>query len=390
MKDFLYVVRERRGAFAAVLLAGLVLNGGMILLNPLFLKYAFDEGVMKADFRRFALMLAGFILVATVTRFLNLLCALRVQALKNDAAKHLSGRMLAAYYRQPYRAVLSEGSGYFASRILDEPLTASAAAVDIVLEISGAAVSFVLSFGLVACLSLPATTALALTVPFLLLLAAKYLGAIRRHAGDEKENESRLRGLVMKATQAYRTVNLFGLEADVSGRMGAQFDGLAASVYARARTSGVQNTLASVLMSYGEVLVTVVCGYEMIRGRMTFGGYMAFMSVFWMAVGHMRVLVNKVPDAARNRAAIDRLRGFEASLESSPFAPARRFLGSRPLRRRRRARAPLRTQRHGQVHDRQHPLRLPGAAGRTRAHRRRREDECLREPASLRSGNPTG
>lgn len=322
MKDFLYAVRGRRGAFAAVLVAGVVLNGGMTVLNPLFLKYAFDEGVMKSDFRRFAFLLAGFIALATLTRFLNLLCALRVQALKNDAAKDLSARMLKAYYRQPYRSVLAEGSGYFSSRIVDEPLAASASAIDLALELSGAAVSFLLAFALVASLSLPATAALALTVPFLLLLAARYRAAIKRHAGDEKENESRLRALVVKAAQAYRTVNLFGLEAGVAGRHGGAFAALGASVLARTRASGVQNTLASVLMSYGEVLVTLVCGYEMIRGRMTFGGYMAFMSAFWMAVGHMRVLVNKFPEAARNRAAIERLRAFEASAESSPSAPA--------------------------------------------------------------------
>lgn len=313
MKDFLYVARRRRAAFAGAMLASLVLNCGMTLLNPLFLKYVFDEGVMKADFRRFALMLVGFIALATVARFLSLRCSLRVQELKNGAARDLSVRMLAAYYRQPYRSVLAEGSGYFASRIFDEPLAAAGASVELLLEVSSAALSFLISFAIVASLSLPATGALALTVPFLLLLAAKYRDAIKRHSGDEKENEGRLRALVAKAAKAYRTVNLFGLEGGVRSGLGAGFDAYAASVYARARATGVQGTLAAVLLSYGEVLVTLACGYEMIRGRMTFGGYMAFMSAFWMAVGHMRALVAKVPEAARNRAAIERLRAFEGA-----------------------------------------------------------------------------
>lgn len=319
MKDFLYAVRGRRGAFLTVLLAGLVLNGGMTLLNPLFLKFSFDEGVMKGDFRRFALLLVGFIALATVTRGLNLLCSLRVRALKNAAAKELSSRMLRAYYRQPYRTVLSQGSGYFSSRILDEPAAAAEAAVDLALELSVSALSFVLSVGLVASLSLPATAALALSVPFLMMLAARYRTVIKRHAADEKENESRLRGLVVKAAQAYRTVNLFGLENGVASRLGAGHDAFYASVTARTKAAGVQSTLSSILMSYGEVLVTLVCGYEMIRGRMTFGGYMAFMSAFWMAVGQMRSLIGKLPEAARNRAAIERLRAFEASLEAAPL-----------------------------------------------------------------------
>lgn len=319
MKDFLYAVRGRRGAFLAVLLAGLALNGGMTLLNPLFLKYSFDEGVMRGDFRRFALLLVGFIALATVTRGLNLLCALRVRALKNAAAKELSSRMLRAYYRQPYRTVLSQGSGYFSSRILDEPAAAAEAAIDLALELSVSALSFVLSVGLVASLSLPATAALALSVPFLMILAARYRAVIKRHAADEKENASRLRGLVVKAAQAYRTVNLFGLEDGVTARLGAGHDAFYASVTARAKAAGTQSALSSILMSYGEVLVTLVCGYEMIRGRMTFGGYMAFMSAFWTAVGQMRALIGKLPEAARNRAAIERLRAFEAPLETPPL-----------------------------------------------------------------------
>lgn len=324
MNDLLYAVRGRRAELARVLLSGLTLTGVMTVLNPLFLKYSFDEGIMRADFRRFAALVIGFVLFGTVVRYLALLASLRVQRLKNETASELSSRMLAAYYRQPFVRILEQGSGYFASRIVDEPIAASATAVDLALEMTTAASSFLFALALLSSLSLRASTALAVSVPVLLFLAARRRGAVGLRAGEEKEREGHLRALAAKAADAYRTVNLFGLEAATSERLRASFGRYAAGVEARARVAGEHNTAAAVLMSYGEVLVTLVCGHEMIAGRMTFGGFMAFMSAFWGAVGHARVLVNKQTDLARARALIARLQEFEGAAGARPeFAAGR-------------------------------------------------------------------
>lgn len=322
MRDFLFVIRGRSASFAGVMAVGLALHGGMTALNPLFLKYAFDECVTKADFRSFALILGGVVLLATAARFLSLACGLSAQALKSGAARDLAGRMLTAYYRQPHDTVLAEGPGYFSSRILDEPIAAANAAVDLTLDLSGSAVCFVVSACVVAALSPAATATLAATVPLFYLLAARYGDAIKRHAGDEKDSEGRMRAFVTRAAQAHRTVTAFGLESGVAGRLRTGFDALASSVYGRVRASGVQNTLASVLMSYAELLVMLVCGYEMIRGRMTFGGFMAFMTAFWAAVGHLRTLIGKAPEVVRARAAVERLRRFEAAAPPPSPCPA--------------------------------------------------------------------
>lgn len=318
MRDLFYAVRGRRVELARVLLSGLTLTGTMTVLNPLFLKYAFDECIMRADFRHFAALTIGFVLFSTVVRYLSLGCSLRVQRLKNEVASEISSRMLAAHYRQPYARILEQGSGYFASRIVDEPIAAAAAAMDLALELTIASSSFLFALALLSSLSLRASAALAVSVPVLLVLAARRRGAVGLRAGEEKEREGLLRALAAKAADAYRTVNLFGLEAATAARLRASFGSYAAGVEARARVAGEHNTAAAVLMSYGEVLVTLVCGHEMIAGRMTFGGFMAFMSAFWGAVGHARVLVNKQTDLARARALIARLREFEAVARVRP------------------------------------------------------------------------
>lgn len=322
MNDLFHVIGDRRMKLAGVVLAGVALNGVMTILNPLFLKHSFDEAIMRSDFRHFVALTISFVLFSTVVRYLSLTCSLRIQRLKNETAAELSSRMLAAHYRQPYARILEQGSGYFASRIVDEPIAASGSAVDLAHELAIAVSSFLVALILLSSLSLRASAALAVSVPVLLVLAARRRAEVGIRAGEEKEQEGLLRALAAKAADGYRTVNLFGLGAATAERLSASFGGYATSVEARARVVGEHNTAAAVLMSYGEVLVTLVCGYEMIAGRMTFGGFMAFMSAFWGAVGHARVLVNKQTDLARARALISRLREFEAVAEARPKSAA--------------------------------------------------------------------
>ena len=51
------------------------------------------------------------------------------------------------------------------------------------------------------------------------------------------------------------------------------------------------------------------------HGRMTFGGFMAFMSAFWTAVNSMRTLAQKVPELARQGALVERIRVFLSAPE---------------------------------------------------------------------------
>jgi ABC-type multidrug transport system fused ATPase/permease subunit len=322
MKSFLYVVKGREGTYAALLAAALILSGTMVVLNPLFLKFAFEECLIRGEFGRFALSLGGFVALATAFRFLTLLCALRVQRLKNDAAKALSARMVDAFYRTPYRRILEEGAGYHSSRMVDEPQWAAATTIELSMDLAMAAFSFALAAAVLGSLSLPATAALAATVPPLHWLASRYGRDIRKHSTQEKEGEGRLRAVATRAAESYRTVNGFELNALVRGKLGEAFDAHASSVQARLTATGLQTTMSTVLMSHGELLVTLVCGYEMARGRMSFGGYMAFMTAFWSAASQLRTLINRLPETARVGAALDRLQAFEDAAEGVPVAAA--------------------------------------------------------------------
>lgn len=312
LKNLRRIVRPYTKPFALALASAICMDAVMTLLNPLLLKYIFDEGVIKKDFRLFMGVTVAFMVLATAFRLFSLWNGLFVQDLKNKTLKRLIGSMLGSYYRLPYLQVVKNTTGYYTSRVYDEPLAASSAAIDLSFSVSSAAVSFVVALGVIIFLSLKATLALALTVPFLVIISNRYRAAIKKHSRDEKEGEGELRGVLNVATESYRTVNIFGLQAAVLAQINGRFDKYIASLSGRIKSSAKHNTFATIFMSYGEMLVMMACGYAILKGDMSFGGFMAFMNAFWLAVGNMRTLVQKIPELSKNSIALQRLAEFSA------------------------------------------------------------------------------
>jgi ATP-binding cassette subfamily B protein len=304
------IVRPYTTSFTLALAGVVAMDAVMSLLNPLLLKYIFDEGVIKKDFRLFIVVTVGFMILATLFRLFSLWNNLYVQDLKNRILKRLIGSMLESYYKMPYIQVMKNKTGYYTSRIYDEPLSASSTAIDLAFAVCPAAVSFLVAFGVVVFLSIKATFALVLTVPFLIMLANKYHSEIKQHSRDEKEGEGELRGVITGSAESYRTVNLFGLHSAVLSKINEKFEKYTTSLNARVRNSAKHNTYGAIFMSYGEMLVIIVCGYAILKGEMSFGGFMAFMNAFWLAVGNMRTLVQKIPEFSRNSMALHRLAEF--------------------------------------------------------------------------------
>lgn len=322
IKHLRLLVKPHTFSFVLALASVLVMEGMMTLLNPLLLKYIFDEGVIKKDFKLFLLVTGGFMVLATLFRLFSLWNALYVQDLKNKVLQRLIERLLGSYYEMPYIHVLKNNAGYYSSRIYDEPLSASSASIDLSFSVTSAAISFVVAFGLIIFLSFKATVALILTVPILIVLSNKYRSAIKKHSRDEKEGEGELRGVITAAAESYRTVNLFNLQTSVFSIVREKFNKYATSLNARVNNSAKHNTFAAIFMSYGEMLVIIVCGYAILKGEMSFGGFMAFMNAFWLAVGNMRTLIQKLPELSKNSIALERLEEFSSLAGSAAIAPA--------------------------------------------------------------------
>lgn len=318
MKGLLFLFRRRPGRALKTLAAGLVVNVGMALLTPLFLRHLFDRCVAQKDMTLLAGLLAFFAVLATGWRLLNYLQTLEVHRLKRDVLDGLVTELMAKHFR------LATGGtrlapGHHASRIFDEPLAAASTAVDLTLLLASSAASLAAALVLLAHLSLEMTLVLGLCVPALDRLARVFGAAVKAHADAEKEEEGLLRGFVSRSAAAARLVRIFELAPAVDRGLRARLDAHAERSFERVRATGRHNAFSAILLSHAEMLVIVLCGYEMMRGRMTFGGFMAFMSAFWTAAGSLRAITQRLPDLSKNEALVERI---ERAL-GAPEAPSR-------------------------------------------------------------------
>jgi ABC-type multidrug transport system fused ATPase/permease subunit len=307
----LYVIEDHKSAFFLALLFGLLSNAFISLANPLALKYLFDEGIIRKNFTLFASLGLAFVAIFTLWRLGVLWSRLFVQRLKNKILVSLSLRMLGRYYNIPYREIITRDNGYFLSRVYDEVNTAVLPIVDCLLGLFNAIVSFSVALAVVLFLSWRATLVLICVIPIVYWLSRRFGSKIKDQSKLEKEEEAKLRGVLGRALGSYKITKTFDLYEGIYSKTSQQIGRFVDVFYSRFRTATVYQTLSGMFMSYAETAVLIAAGYEILVGRMSFGGFMGFMNAFWFVIGASKDVFERIPELSRLVGAVERLIEFQ-------------------------------------------------------------------------------
>lgn len=307
-----YVIEGNKKKFAFAVTIGLLSNAFISITNPLTLKYLFDEGVIRGDFRLFVILGISFVVIFTFWRIWVYFYRTYVQKLKVSVNKKICLRMLNKYYELPYNEVLKKEQGYFLSRVYDEVVSTSQPTIDAFLSLFNTLISLVGGAIIVLSMSWRASLTITFAIPLIYLVSRKFGNKIKGQSKVEKEEEAKLRGLLGRTINSYKPLRVFNLKTKVFEKIEDVFDKYAEAYTSRFRTGARYETINGTLMSYAETLAIIGAGYEMLVGRMSFGGYMAFMTAYWTVIGAVRSLFNLVPELSRLCGSVERLKEFEA------------------------------------------------------------------------------
>lgn len=303
--------------FLVAVVWGFINTALFAVLSPLALKYLFDEGIAKQNFRLFIAVGVGSLVAFTVLRVSELLYNLFAQRLKNIVLSRTVFKMLRSYFSFPYREILRRGEGYFVSRIYDESKSATEPVTDTVLGVVQATAMITGGGVIVLALSWQLTAVVA-AVTFVLLYESSVFGRrILRQSSVEQEEEARLRAIVTDMTGAYKTARMFNLVERGMTAVATQLEPFQSVLYERFKTAKKYNTLSGIFLSWAELAVVIGGGYAVLVGSMTFGGFMAFMNAYWVAVNGLRQLVESIPALSQLGASIDRVLEFEGQVVGS-------------------------------------------------------------------------
>ena len=278
--------------------------------HPLLIKYIFDEGVLRSDFGRFLTFAVAYLVFGLLTNLAGAATAMWARSLENRIVAKTSRELLGAYYAKEYESVLVNGHGYFINRIYGDVQDGFIPALRLIQSSASQVMLVIASSAILIYLSWRAFLILGVLVPISMVLGSVLGKRIKALTSQEREQQGGVLAFLTQALGAFRIVNGFELEAPTvagfDGRLGAY---LVTSYrrYKIARTFQALNDSAMVISDFLSVFVGALF---VLRGALTFGGYLAFVNTFWRAVTTTMQLLNQVPEFQRLGVITDRVAAF--------------------------------------------------------------------------------
>ncbi|MCD9189246.1 MAG: ABC transporter ATP-binding protein/permease [Pyrinomonadaceae bacterium] len=306
-----YVVKGNEGKFALVLISSVLANAFVMAFSPFVMKFIFDEGIIRGDFRSFIILAVVSVLVFTLWRIWVYLNRLYVQKLKVEISGQISKRLISKYYEISYNEVSRNDSGYFVSRIYDEAASTCHPTIDTFISLFSSIATLIVATFVVLAMSWRASLSIVAAFPLIYLVTRTYANKIKNLSKDENEKQAVLKGVITKSVNSFKFVNVFNLKSTVLEKIGGYYDKYAEATILRFRSASKYETINGTLMSYTETIATIGAGYEILVGRMTFGSFMGFMQAYWGVIGSVRGLFGLIPELSRLTGAVERLMEFE-------------------------------------------------------------------------------
>ncbi len=290
------LLRQFRVEYFGLVLVTSFLSGVEGILQPLLVKFIFDEGVIKGDFSRFMILATSYVTLGLLINLARTGTSLWNKSLENRVVQGMSREMLESYYEKEYTSILQNGHGYFINRIYGDLREGLIPLMSLIQTTANQAVLLVSFSVVLAYLSWKAFLCLVVIIPISSAVGALLGRRIRALASQEREQEGAVLAFLSKALGAFRMVKVFNLLSRTTDVYDRRLDGYLSTGYQRYRVTRLFQTLNDSTMVISDFLSMFVGALFVLKGALTFGGYLAFVNTFWRAVTTLMQLFNKAAD----------------------------------------------------------------------------------------------
>jgi ATP-binding cassette subfamily B protein len=290
------LLRQFRVEYFGLVLVTSFLSGVEGILQPLLVKFIFDEGVIKGDFSRFMILATSYVTLGLLINLARTGTSLWNKSLENRVVQGMSREMLESYYEKEYTSILQNGHGYFINRVYGDLREGLIPMMSLIQTTTNQAVLLVSFSVVLAYLSWKAFLCLVVIIPISSAVGALLGRRIRALASQEREQEGAVLAFLSKALGAFRMVKVFNLLSRTTDVYDRRLDGYLSTGYQRYRVTRLFQTLNDSTMVISDFLSMFVGALFVLKGALTFGGYLAFVNTFWRAVTTLMQLFNKAAD----------------------------------------------------------------------------------------------
>jgi ABC-type bacteriocin/lantibiotic exporter with double-glycine peptidase domain len=310
---FFELLGRFRFEYASLILVSSLLSGIEGTLHPLLVKSIFDEIAVNHDHSRFLVLIIGYLILGIFLNLAGTGAALWSKSLENRVLKTMARRMLESYYEKEYASVLQNGHGYFINRIhgdLREGLAPLLSLVQLTIKQGVLLVSLLL---VLLYLSWQAFLFLVAIIPISSAVGALLGRRIKALTSQEREQEGSVMAILNKALGAFRMIKVFDLLSRTVHLFDHRLGEYQSTSYQRYRVTRVFQALNDLTMVISDFLSMFVGALFVLKGALTFGGYLAFVNTFWRAVTTLMQLFNRMADFHTFGAITERISSFLSS-----------------------------------------------------------------------------
>jgi ATP-binding cassette subfamily B protein len=307
---FFELLGQFRLEYALLVLVSSLFAAAEGIVHPLLIKSIFDEIVARRGFNRFLVLVLSYLALGLLTNFGNTMASLWGKSLENRVVKTISRRLLESYYRKEFASVLQNGYGYFINRIYGDVREGLVPLLTLVQTTIKQAVLLISLLVVLVYLSWEAFAFLIAIIPISSGIGVWLGRKIKALTAQEREQEGNVQTVLSKALGAFRMVKVFDLLSRTVPVFEKRLGEYLATSYRRYRVTRVFQGLNDLTMVMSDFLSMFVGALFVLRGSLTFGGYLAFVNTFWRAVTTLMQLFNRMAEFNTYGVIIERIASF--------------------------------------------------------------------------------
>ncbi len=312
MKNMFSLFKKYDGHLVLAMLAYAFIVLFAAILLPGFQKVIFDEVLEKKNLVNFIIMCASVVPMFFIISMAKMKFKIYKQRIKNEISGIMIERLMRGYYRLPYTEVQAKGEDYYASLAFKEPVAAVGSTVDFIFSCTEFIITAIASVAMLLMLSPKAFLILPCALPILIFSAKHYGSRIMKFYAKEQEDQASLRAILTGSINAYRTVNIFSLKDKIHEKSADYFGRYEESSLARIKNEKRFNVFNEKFFQFFLLACYTLCGIMMLRGEMTFGSVMAFITAVQYAAYSIMQMAMLFPEYGKISAGMERLAGLYA------------------------------------------------------------------------------
>jgi ABC-type bacteriocin/lantibiotic exporter with double-glycine peptidase domain len=321
MKALWHVLAGRRRQFLLIVILESLSGGVEALFHPLLVKALFDQAIIAKNFDRFLTLGLFYLLLGFTLNSGSYWIASWRKRYENTTVLAIEMELLDRTMALDSRKISSAGNASFVSRIHNDVYEGVLPSIDTAIQVSRQAIASATFVGVLLYLSWQASLILLVIVPPLFAFSKHLAKKIERNTESEREAEAQYINKLTRTLEAFhgtRGLSLLypGVKRANAGMLG-NFLGI---TYVNFRLGQKQRTVSDIVMNVSDTASMVVGAYFVFAGRLSFGGFLAFVNSLWRALTGVFFVINALPQFRRNAAVLARIDSLRTSASPQYFS----------------------------------------------------------------------